>query len=87
MTRLGHTTKKYYKETRGIKVSGGQKVKAGTLLTRDGHRWKPGKNVVGLSHLTAACDGEVYFTKSKNRYNRLTTTIHIKPLSQPSQKN
>ena len=45
MSRLGHTTHKYYKETRGIKVSGGQEVKAGTVLTRQGHKWKPGINV------------------------------------------
>ena len=79
MSRLGHTTHKYYKETRGMKVSGGQDVKAGTVLTRQGHKWKPGKNVIGLNHLTAACDGEIYFTKVKSRYNRLVTVINVKP--------
>ena len=59
MTKVGHTTKKFYKETRGMKVSGGQTVKAGTVLTREGHRWKPGQNVIGLMHLTAGCDVEV----------------------------
>ena len=79
MSRLGHTTHKYYYETRGMKVSGGQQVKAGTVLTRQGHRWKPGQNVIGLNHLTAACDGEVFFTKTKNRYKKVVTYIHIKP--------
>jgi ribosomal protein L27 len=79
MSRLGHTTHKYYKETRGVKVSGGQNVKAGTVLTRQGHKWKPGHNVIGLNHLTAGCDGEVYFTKTKNRFKKVVTYIHIKP--------
>ena len=79
MTRLGHTTKKYYKETRGVKVSGGQQVTAGTVLTRQGHKWKPGQNVNGLNHLTAACDGEVFFTRGKSRYRKLVTYINVKP--------
>ena len=79
MSRLGHTTKKYYKETRGVKVSGGQTVKAGTLLTRQGHKWKPGLNVIGRMHLVAACEGEVYFTKKKGAYKRVLTLINVRP--------
>lgn len=78
MVRVGGLTKKYYKETRGIKVTGGQKVKAGTVLTRKGDRFKPGINVGGLMHLTAKVDGEVYFTKKKNNYNRIVTLVNIK---------
>ena len=77
--RVGGITSKYYTETRGMKVSGGQTVKSGTVLTRQGAKWKPGLNVIGLSHLTAACAGEVYFTRKKNRYNRVVTCINIKP--------
>jgi len=80
MVRKGGLTKKYYKETRGVKVSGGQVVKCGTMLTRDGDRWKPGLNVKGRMHLTAACDGEVYFTKKIGNYRRVVTYIHIKPV-------
>jgi len=80
MSRLGHTTHRFYRETRGIKVSGGQAVKAGTILTREGHRWQAGHNVIGLNHLTAACDGEVYFTKKRGNYRRAITLIHIKPV-------
>ena len=76
--RVGGITSKYYAETRGIKVSGGQKVKSGTVLTRQGNRWHAGLNVIGLSHLTAACDGEVYFTRKKNRYNRVITIVNVK---------
>ncbi len=79
--RVGGLTSKYYIETRGVKVSGGQVVKSGTVLTRQGHKWKPGLNVVGLAHLTAGCEGEVYFTRKKNRYNRVITCINIKPSS------
>lgn len=77
--RVGGITSKYYCETRGIKVSGGQKVKSGTILTRQGNQWKPGINVIGRSSLTAACDGEVYFTRRKNGYNKAITLINIKP--------
>ena len=81
MTRLGGITKKYYWETRGIKVSGGQFVKAGTILTREGHRWQPGINVIGRTHLTAACDGEVYFTKKRGNYRRAITLINVRPVA------
>jgi ribosomal protein L27 len=77
--RVGGVTSKYYWETRGIKVSGGQKVKAGRILTRQGNRWKPGLNVIGRSALTAACDGEVYFTRRKNGSNKVITLVNIKP--------
>ncbi len=79
MTKVGGTTKKYYKETRGIKVSGGQSVKAGTVLTRQGHRWHPGLNVTGMTHLTAACAGEVYFTKKKGSYQQAITVVNVRP--------
>ena len=78
MVRVGGLTKKYYKETKGVKVSGGQTVKCGTMLTRKGDRWKPGLNVTGRMHLSAACDGEVYFTKKKGNYRRVVTYINIK---------
>ena len=77
--RVGGITSKYYCETAGIKVSGGQKVKSGTILTRQGHIWQSGLNVIGRTSLTAACDGEVYFTRRKNGYKRVITLINIKP--------
>lgn len=87
MTRLGHTTKKYYKETKGIKVSGGQFVKAGTVLTRQGNKWKAGSHVLGLMHLTAACDGQVYFTRRRNKYKTEATYINIRPLEEQTTQN
>lgn len=80
MSRVGGTTKKFYRETRGVKVSGGQNVAVGTMLTRQGDRWKPGLNVIGLNHLTAACDGEVYFTRKRGKYRKILTYINVRPL-------
>lgn len=82
MARVGGLTSKYYKETKGVKVSGGQTVRAGTVLTREGHRWKAGLNVTGLNHLNALCDGEVYFTRKKSRYNKVVTYINVRPVEQ-----
>ena len=84
MARKGGITNKYYKETRGLKVSGGQKVSGGTILTRQGHRWKPGINIIGRTSLVAGCDGEVYFTRKKNNYNKSTTYINVRPKANKS---
>ena len=84
--RVGGITSKYYKETRGIKVSGGQLVKAGTLLTRQGDKWQPGINVIGRTHLTAACDGQVYFRKKKGNYTRVVTFVNIRPVEKKIKK-
>ena len=84
--RVGGITSRFYRETRGVKVSGGQFVKAGTILTRQGHKWQPGLNVIGKTSLTAACDGEVFFRKKKNSFNRVITLINIKPIKQKAKK-
>ena len=81
MSRRGGITSKFYRETRGIKVSGGQFVKAGTMITRNGDRWKAGQNVLGRMHLTAACDGEIYFTKKRGTYKNVVTYVHVMPIS------
>jgi len=84
--RVGGLTHKRYAETRGVKVSGGQNVKAGTVLTREGSRWKPGINVIGKMHLTAGCDGEIYFTRKKNRFNKVVTYINVRQ-PEPAKKS
>ena len=78
--RVGGISSKFYRETRGMKVSGGQKVKAGTVLTREGQRWRPGTNVDGYTHLTAGVEGEIYFTRKKNRYRKMVTYINVRPV-------
>ena len=81
MARKGGLTHKFYRETAGIKVSGGQFVTTGTMITRQGDRWKPGINVLGRMHLTAACDGEVYFTKKRGNYRKSVTFVHVRPVA------
>ena len=80
MARKGGLTHKFYRETAGIKVSGGQYVTTGTMITRQGDRWKPGINVLGRMSLTAACDGEVYFTKKRGNYRKAVTFVHVRPI-------
>lgn len=80
MTKVGGLTNKYYKETKGLKVSGGQVVKAGAMITRQGDKWQPGLNVTGKTHLTAIVSGEVYFTKKKNTYNRMVTVVNVREI-------
>ena len=86
MTRLGGLSTINYKETRGIKVAGGERVKAGTVLTREGHRWKPGANVHGLTSLTAACDGEIYFTRKRGSYKKAITIVNVRPEPSKAKK-
>lgn len=71
MARRGGLSHKHYKETAGLKVSGGMFVKKGAILTREGDKWKAGVNVGGESgSLYALCSGKVYFTKKRGRYHR-----------------
>ena len=83
MIGVGGLTHKHYSETKGLKVSGGSAVKKGTILTRQGDKWRAGVNVGGTASLYALCDGVVYVTtrrgtyKTKKRY----TVINIKPRS------
>ncbi len=86
MVRVGGLTSKYYKETRGLKISGGQTVKSGTMLTRQGDKWQPGLNVLGKMHLTAACDGEIYFTRKKNTYRKVITYVNVRPVETKVKK-
>ncbi len=77
--RVGGITSKFYVETRGVKVSGGQVVTAGTILTRQGNKWQAGLNTIGRSSVTATVTGEVYFTKKKNNNKKVVTYVNIKP--------
>ncbi|MBF0330388.1 MAG: 50S ribosomal protein L27 [Candidatus Omnitrophica bacterium] len=76
--RVGGLSHKIYAETLGIKVSGGQRVKEGAVLTREGDQWKPGINVRGRMHLSAACAGTVYFTQKRTRDGKRSTYVNIR---------
>ena len=78
MAGKGGLAHKYYCETRGLKIAAGQKVKTGTILTRQGDKWKAGLNVGGRTILFALEDGAVYFTKTKGQRNKEITKINIK---------
>ncbi len=86
MARKGGISSKFYRETPGLKVSGGETVKSGTMLTRQGDRWKPGINVIGRMNLTAVCAGEVYFTRKRGSYGKPITVINVRPVEQKPAK-
>lgn len=69
------------KKDRGLKVSGGQPVKAGQILGRGLAGHKAGKNVEGKSNFLALCDGIAYFTYKKVNRGKFRTFINIKPAS------
>ena len=84
--RVGGLSHKIYAETAGIKVSGGQKVKEGTVLTREGDVWRPGVNVRGRMHLSAACAGEVYFVKKRTKQGNRVTYVNVRPVGAVAAK-
>ena len=76
--KVGGLSHKFYRETLGIKVSGGQTVKSGAMLTREGDRWKPGLNVLGRMHLSARCDGVIYFTRKRTSGRKVVTYVNVR---------
>jgi ribosomal protein L27 len=86
MARKGGLSAKFYRETAGIKVTGGQTVKAGTMLTRQGDKWKPGLNVVGRMHLTSIVAGQVYFTHKRNTYGNAVTVVNVRSVEAKAPK-
>ena len=83
MIGVGGITHKHYPETRGLKVAAGEVVKKGTILTREGNKWKAGVNVAGKNSLRALCEGSVYFTTRRGTYRtkKKDTVINIKCVS------
>ena len=75
----GHRKSLHYPDVKGIKVGDGQTVRTGTLLTREGDKWRPGKNVGGLGNLFAKCDGVIKFTKKRGNKGSVQTYINIVP--------
>ena len=83
----GHLRSKHYLDTKGIKVGAGQLVKIGTILTRQGNKWKAGINVGDSGTLYALCGGRVYFTRRKGNQNRKRTYINIMPVKLTKEKS
>ena len=65
------------KKDRNIKVSGGQPVKTGQILSRGVTTYKRGRNVGGTATLYALCPGKVYFTRKKTSHGKFRTFINI----------
>jgi len=65
------------KKDKMIKVSGGQLVKTGQILSRGINTYRAGNNVKGIATLQALCDGKVYFSKKKTPAGRPRTFINI----------
>lgn len=66
----------------GVKLFGGQVVKAGNILVRQrGTKHFPGLNVgIGRDHtLFALIDGEIEFSRKKDN----KTYVSVKPLTEP----
>lgn len=65
---------------RGVKVYGGQKVTAGSIIVRQcGTKFFPGKNA-GLGRdftVFALCDGTVEFVKSSRRINIIPAAAEV----------
>ena len=53
------------KKDASLKVSGGQQVKAGQILSRDTRHYKAGVNTIAGKDIVAACSGKVYFSRKK----------------------
>ncbi len=81
MIGVGGVSHKHYQETKGLKVCAGQVVKRGTIITRQGDKWKAGLNVSGKGSLQASCDGTVYFTHRRGTYQtkKRYTIVNVKP--------
>ena len=89
MAQRGGLSHIHYKETKGLKVNAGQSITKGTILTREGDKWKAGLNISGRGTLYAKIDGKVYFTKKRGNYkkNKLSTFINISPVESPRGKS
>jgi ribosomal protein L27 len=68
-----------------LKVSGGQMVKTGQILSRGMSAYKAGGNVKGLGTLYALCEGKVYFSKKKTSRGRLRTFINVLPVEKKGE--
>lgn len=67
------------KKDKKLKVSGGEKVKAGQILVRGVDSYKAGRNVEGRGTLCAVCDGTVRFTRKK--VGRTAPKVYINVVS------
>ena len=65
------------KKDTGLKVSGGQTVKAGQILARSISNYKAGKNVKGIGTIFALREGKVAFSRKKTPHGKFKTFINV----------
>ncbi|OGX17942.1 MAG: hypothetical protein A3K83_02145 [Omnitrophica WOR_2 bacterium RBG_13_44_8b] len=65
------------KKDRAVKVSAGNIVKTGQILSRGLSTYKAGINVKGIATLHALCPGKIYFTRKKTSHGKVRTFINI----------
>lgn len=68
------------KKDKAMKVSSGEVVKAGQILSRGVGVYKRGTNVGGLDTLYALCPGKIYFSKTKTSRGKVRTFLNIMPI-------
>ena len=74
------------RKDKAIKVSCGELVKTGQILTRGMPTYKAGINVKGLDTLFALYPGKVYFTKKKTSHGRFRTFVNVEPVKEKPSK-
>jgi len=74
------------KKDKAVKVSCGELVKTGQILTRGMPTYKAGINVKGLDTLFALCPGKVYFTKKKTSHGKFRTFVNVEPAKEKSSQ-
>jgi len=74
------------KKDKGVKVTAGQIVKCGQLLTRHINTIKPGANVKGINSLSALCAGKVCFKKKRTPSGKIRAYLAIEPTGKKSAK-
>ena len=67
------------KKDKALKISSGEQVKTGQILSRGIPTYKAGVNVKGLGTLYAISPGKIYFTKKKTSKGKVRTFINIAP--------
>jgi ribosomal protein L27 len=74
------------KKDKAVKVSAGELVKTGQILSRGLSSYKAGLNVKGISALHAEVCGKIYFTRKKTSHGRERTFINIEPPEKKTDK-
>lgn len=67
------------KKDEALKVSNGQPVKTGQILSRAMNQYKAGANARGVGTIFSLSAGKVYFTKKKTPHGKFRTFINVAP--------